>query len=113
MTALSYVASEWHQTVGQLFNPTLTEELKTFIRAATAKKLTYMNDVLLKDKKFITGENISVADFYLYVTLGWCGYHAVDLSVYPVVAAYFTALGEHNHVKSAQEVMATNPTSTN
>jgi glutathione S-transferase len=111
---LSYVATEWHKTIGLLFDPNNTTEVNEFIRGNVAKKLTYLNDVLLKDKKFLTGDNLRLPDLYLYVTLAWGPlYLGIDYSPYPVVNAYYKALAEHPAVTSAQAVMAISPTSTN
>ena len=111
--ALSYTSSEYHATVGNLFNPTLSEEVKAHFVAAAHRKLTYINDVLLKDNKFITGENISVADFYLYITLTWTGYLQLDTSKYAAVEAYKKTMSEHPLVTAGQEAIATTPTHTN
>ena len=113
INALAYIATEWHQTIGQLFNPMLSKGVQDHFRAVVAKKLTYMNDHLLKDKTFIAGDDITVADFYAVVTLSWPGYLGVDLSPYPVVEAYFKTVGAHPFVTDAKEAMATSPTTTN
>lgn len=110
--ALSYTSAEWHAHLGQLFNPALGEEVKAHILAIVNRKLTYMNDVMLKDKEYVTGSELSIADFYLFVTLTWTGYLKVDISGFPVVEAYFKRMSEHPAVTSAQEAMASNPETT-
>lgn len=112
VNALSYTSSEWHATVGQLFNPTLTAEVKEYVLGNVNRKLTYMNDVLLKDKDFVTGSELSVADFYLYVTLTWTAYLQLDISGFANVDAYFKRLGEHPAVVSGKEAIATAPATT-
>lgn len=106
--ALSFTASEWHAHFGQLFNPTLSEEVKNHILGIVGRKLTFMNDVLLKDKDFAAGD-FSVADFYLFITLTWAGYLKVDLSPYPVVEAYFKRVSERAEIVSGLEAIAANP----
>ena len=113
LNALSYVATEWHQTIGGLFNPKTSDEMKAAIMERIATKLTFMNDQLLKDKKFVTGKKLSVADFYLYVCLTWTFFLKVDISPYPVVEAYFNMMSEHADIKAGKEAMATKPTHTN
>lgn len=87
LIAVGYVATEWYKTVGQLFNPTLSKEVEAHFRAATALRLSYMNDALLKNNAYIAGDDLSIADFYLFVTLNknWTGrYLNVDISPYRV-----------------------------
>ncbi|CAM9480405.1 unnamed protein product [Ectocarpus fasciculatus] len=111
--ALSYTSSEYHATIGNLFNPTLSEELKAHFLAAGHRKLTYINDVLLKDNKFLTGEEVSVADFYFYITLTWSGYLQIDTSKYAAVEAYIKTMSEHPAVTSGLEAIATTPNNIN
>lgn len=113
LNALSFVATEWHQTLGGLFNPKASDEMKAAVMEKIATKLTYMNDQLLPDKTFVTGDTLSVADFYLYVALTWTFFLKVDISPYPVVEAYFNAMSEHADIKAGKEAMATKPTHTN
>ena len=107
--ALAYTAAEWHAHLGQLFNPTISEEVKTHVLGIVNRKLTFMNDVLLKDKEYVTGSELSVADFYLYITLSWTGYLQVDITGFPVVEAYLKRMTEHPAVAAGNEAMASNP----
>ena len=54
-----------------------------------ATKLKYLNEVLLKDKKFVIGDSFTVADAYLYIVLSWEPYAKFDTAPFPVVQAYF------------------------
>ena len=56
---------------GNLFNPTIGPEVKAFILDKLSKKLAYLNDTLLKGKKFVVGDKWTIADSYLYICLTW------------------------------------------
>ncbi|MBL0342957.1 MAG: glutathione S-transferase family protein [Bacteroidetes bacterium] len=66
---LSYLASEVHPSIGGLFNPTIGEEVKEYLRGNAAKKLSYLENNILngEGKKFLVGESFSIADSYLYI----------------------------------------------
>jgi glutathione S-transferase len=99
-------------TIGQLFNPALSDEIKAYVVDRAGKKLTYINDQLLKNG-FAAGEEVSIADIYLYITLTWTKYVGLDLTPYPVIAEYVDKMAAHPHVVSGQEAMATSPATTN
>lgn len=109
---LSYIGSEVHPSIGGLFNPTIGEEVKAFIKGNAAKKLTYLENHLIGDKSFLVGDSFTVADSYLYIVLSWTQYVGVDLSPYPKVTAYFERIASLDNVKSAHERIATSPATT-
>jgi glutathione S-transferase len=112
LNALSYVGSEYHKSVGNLFNPTISAEVKAFFLEQIAAKLTHLNTALLKDKTYLVGEQLSIADVYLYICLSWSGYLGLDLSPYPNVQSFFQRVGDLEGIKGAHAAMATSPTNT-
>lgn len=109
INVLSYVSSEYHKAVGPLFNPTLSEEFKAFFLQGVNAKLTFLNDNLLKDKEYLAGGKLSVADIYLYICLSWSGYLNIDLTPFPNVAAFFERVSNLDAIKEGHAAMATNP----
>ena len=110
--ALSYISSEFHATVGALFNPTLTPEVSEHVRNKAAMKLKYLNDNLIGNKKFVVGDHFTVADAYLYVVLSWKDYLKIDITPYPNIKAYFERIHGMEAVQAAHARMATGPTTT-
>jgi len=111
--ALSWTATELHQSIGPLFNPSLSEEVRTFQQNKLATKLKFLNDTILSgDKKFLVGGKFSVADAYTGIVLSWSPYVKVDLSPYPVVQAYYKAFEALPQVSEGRAKMATSPKST-
>ena len=109
---LSYVSTEVHPSIGGLFNPTLGDETKAFIRGNAAKKLTYLENTLIADKSFLVGNSFTIADSYLYIVLSWTNYVGIDLSPYPRVQAYAARIGALENVKAAHARIATSPATT-
>jgi len=111
--ALSFTATELHQSVAPLFNPALPAEVQTFTREKYAKKLQFLNDsILAGGKKFIVGSEFTVADAYTGIVLSWSPYVKIDLSPYPNVEAYYKAFEALPQVSESRAKMATSPKST-
>ncbi len=108
-TALSYISSEVHPSIGGLFNTSLSSDTREFIKGNAVKKLTYLENYLIADKQFLVGDSFTVADSYLYIVLSWTPYVKLDLAPFPRVQAYFDRMKKSSIVKDAQVRMATNP----
>ena len=109
---LSYIASEVQPSIGGLFNPAITEDVKTHHRNQAAKKLTYLEDHLISNKLFSIGSSFTIADVYLYIVLTWTKYLNIDLAPYPRTKAYFERIGALENVQGAFARIATEPTTT-
>ena len=72
-------------------------------------KLTFLNDVELKDKQFIVGNKFTIADSYLYIVLTWV--KPEDLDNFPTIKAYFNGIKALDGVVNAHARIATNPAS--
>eukprot|EP01034_Spumella_vulgaris_P035357 gene35357-biopygen30085 len=109
---LSYVSTEVHPSIGGLFNPAASEEVKTYIKGNAAKKLAYLESTIIGDKQFVVGDSFTVADSYLYIVLSWTAYVGIDLAPYPKVQAYSQRIGALENVVAAHARIATSPTTT-
>jgi glutathione S-transferase len=99
---LAYVNSEVHKTMGPLFRPTTTDEQKAQIREQLASRHAFIENAL-GAKPYLTGENFTVADAYLYVTLSWRERVGVDISKFPKLAAYFERCRARPSVQQARK----------
>ncbi len=100
MEALNFVATEVHKSVGALFNPQMTPEMKEVQKGYIVRRLKAL-DGMLAGKPWMTGDNFSVADAYLFNVLRWCGYHKIDLAPWPEIQAFFARAGERPQVQAA------------
>jgi glutathione S-transferase len=95
---LGYVNSEVHKTIGTMFNPALPDEMKGAVLEKNGAQLSYINGHLA-DKDFLMGDQFTVADAYLFITLSWMPGFGVDLTNYPNIAAYEARIAERESVK--------------
>lgn len=84
---LSFVASDLHPAFSPLFNPALDETQR---KATTDRVLELLTiaDAALKDSKFITGDEFTIADAYLFTVYGWANYHKIDTSGFANLNAF-------------------------
>ena len=100
MEMLNFITSEVHKGFSPLFNRAIAPEAKEAALAALAKKLDWLS-AHLKDKTFLLGDNFSVADAYLFTVVGWTKPLKIDLSKWPVLAAYQARVGQRPKVQEA------------
>lgn len=102
---LAFINSEVHKTFGNFFNPNLPEEMRAFFTQRLDKRFDYVN-TQLEGKDYLTGEQFTVADGYLFIIASWAPMLGYDLSRYENVLAWQARVGERDTVK---QVMATSP----
>jgi glutathione S-transferase len=109
--ALNWVASELHASVGPLFSPALSEEVRAFCKARAETKFKALNELLLtKDgQKFLVGDAFTVADSYAYIVCSWTPYLGIDLAAWPCVKSYFDGIAALPNVAAGHARMATSP----
>lgn len=100
MEALNFVATEVHKSVGALFNPAMTPEMKEVQKAYITRRFNAL-DKMLAGRSYLTGDVFSVADAYLFNVLRWCGFHKIDLATWPNIHAFFARVGERPQVQAA------------
>ena len=84
-SALTFIGTELHKTIGGLFQPHLTEVEKAKLLDKAALRLDQLS-VQMAGKQWIANDTYSVADAYLFTVLRWLGFFDVDLGRWPVLA---------------------------
>jgi glutathione S-transferase len=84
---LNFIATELHKGFGPLFNPAASIDSKEGARDLLAKKFDYA-EKKLGAGPFVMGEQLTIADPYLFVMLNWTGIHGIDLSRWPGLVAF-------------------------
>lgn len=87
MEWLNFVSTELHKGFSPLFKPGTPEETKQAARDLLAKRLGFVAEKL-RDSQYLTGNQFTVADAYLFTVLNWAGHVKLDLSPWPVLQAY-------------------------
>ena len=97
---LAFLNSEIHKNISPLFNPAASDDVKNFARGNLTKRLDWL-DANFGSKPYLTGENFTVADSYLFVILGWFGRVGLDLGKWPKLQALHQRAGARPAVDKA------------
>lgn len=84
---LNYISTEIHKTYSPLWNPKVSSEVRKertdYLRTRYA-----LLDKQLADRKFLFGDQFTVADAYLFVVTNWSKPTKVDLSEFKNLLAF-------------------------
>jgi glutathione S-transferase len=100
--ALGFVNSELHKTVSALFRPDTPDAWKAIALANATKRLGPVEKMLEKSP-YLTGNDFTVADAYLYVVLSWAPRLGLDLAPFPKVKDFFQRVEARPSVKAARQ----------
>ncbi|MEZ5650038.1 MAG: glutathione transferase GstA [Burkholderiaceae bacterium] len=87
MEALNFVATEVHKQLGALFNPKMTPEMREVQMGTIERRLAPL-EKSLADRPYMTGEQFTVADAYLFTILNWTRPLKIDLGQWPNLQAF-------------------------
>ena len=97
---LNFISTEIHKSFSPLFNPVAPEAAKQLAIDILMTRLDTVAE-LLSSQPFLLGDNYSVADAYLFVTLSWGQYVNLDISRWPSLARYADKISERPAVQNA------------
>lgn len=100
MEWLGFIATEVHKQFSPLFDPAYPEEGKAINRRKILQRLEWV-DGQLAGKRYLMGDDFTVADAYLYVVAGWAVPMKLDLSALPAIGLYRQRLDERSCVQRA------------
>jgi glutathione S-transferase len=100
--ALNFVTSELHKGIGGLFNPAITPEWRQGVLDRLTARFKAL-DAMLGQHPYLTGQNFSVADAYLFTVLGWAAPLKIDLTPYANVMAFLARVGARPAVRQAMK----------
>ena len=100
---LTYVSSELHKGFGPLWSPTSSDEAKQGARDLLAKKFDFVQ-AQMGEQPYLTGDNFTPADAYLFAILGWTGLHGIDLSRWAGLSAFQKRVAARPAVREAMRV---------
>lgn len=98
---LNYVASELHKAFGPLFSGSASDSEKSAAKTKVAQKLDLVEQVLADGRRFLLGEDFSVADAYLFVVANWTGPTGISLDAWPHIAAFQQRVSARKAVQQA------------
>jgi glutathione S-transferase len=95
---LSFINSELHKSFSPLFSSEASDDTKTYARNYLHKRLGYL-ETAIGDKQFLTGDQFTIADAYLFTVLGWGALVGVDIP--PKLKSYWERVRARPHVVEA------------
>jgi glutathione S-transferase len=83
----NYITSELHKSFSPLFNAAFDATAKALFVAALVKKFSWVSSQL-ENKSFLTGDQFTGADAYLFTVTRWSKYVNVDISNLAALQAF-------------------------
>jgi glutathione S-transferase len=99
---LNYITSEVHKGFSPLWNPTADPAVKAYALDGLKKKFDWVN-AQLAGKKYLTGDNFTVADAYLFTVMNWTNFLSVDLAPWPALKEFQARVAARPKVQEALE----------
>lgn len=99
---LNYIATELHKSHSILFGPE-AKSTAAEINVGKIKKCYDYISAKLQGKKYLMGDQFTVADAYLFTILGWHKAANIDLASWPVLAEYHKRISERPKVQEAMK----------
>lgn len=96
----NYITSELHKSFSPLFDPRIDAATKALFIEQLGKKYKWV-DSRLAGQSYLTGEQFTVADAYLFVITGWAPNLGVDLSQLANLQAFLGNIAQRDSVKAA------------
>jgi glutathione S-transferase len=97
---LTYINSEIHKSFGRLFNPAVTEAVRSETVTYLQKRYALIEQQL-GVHKFLLGDHFTAADAYLFTVTNWADHLKVDLSQFPKLQAFQKAVSARPAVQQA------------
>lgn len=99
---LGYINSEIHKSYSPLFNPKTTEEVRTERQEYLRRRYALL-DKQLAGRKYLFGDQFTVADAYLFVVTNWAKSTKVDLSDFTNLQAFQQRVAARPAVRAAMQ----------
>jgi glutathione S-transferase len=84
---LNFITTEIHCSFSPLWNPNIAEAHKADILVKIGHAFSRL-EAMLGDKRYLGGDQFSIADAYAFVTTGWGEMFGMDYRAWPVLTAY-------------------------
>jgi len=97
---LNFITSEIHKNFSPLFNKTAAPEWKAGATGNLTKRFDWLA-TQLEGKNFLTGDQFTVADGYLFTVLNWTKFVGLDLAKWPALAAFHARVAARPKVQEA------------
>lgn len=97
---LNYITSEIHKTYSPLFNPDVLPAVREE-RLAYLQKRYALLEKRLEDRKYLLGDQFTVADAYLFAVTNWARIVKFSLAEFPNIEAFQKRVGSRKSTLQA------------
>lgn len=102
---LNFISTEIHKQFSPLFNAANPDSVKDAQKTKLAQRFAEISP-LLEKQDFLTGDQFTVADAYLFTVLRWTHYFHIDLNQWPGIAKFVERVAARPAVAEALDVEA-------
>jgi glutathione S-transferase len=99
---LNFITSELHKNFSPLFRPNTPDAYKPVAKENLANRFAYL-DRHFASRKYLMGDQFTVADAYLFTILNWTKVQSIDLGQWPNVKAYVERVAARPKVQDAMK----------
>ncbi|MEO7245619.1 MAG: glutathione transferase GstA, partial [Rubrivivax sp.] len=100
---LNFISTEVHKGFGPLFSPATPEDYKSAVKERLHGRLKWV-DAQLEGKTWLTGDDFTVADGYLFVVTNWAGPMDLDLAPYANLRGWRDRVAARPAVQAAMKM---------
>ena len=97
---LNFITSEVHKSFSPLFNPAADAAVKQYTTQNIEKRFDWINKQLA-GKQYLTGDQFTIADAYLFVVANWSNFVGIDLARWPALKAFQERVAARPKVQEA------------
>ena len=97
---LNFITSEVHKSFSPLFNPAADAKVKEYTTQNLEKRFDWINKQLA-GKQYLTGDQFTIADAYLFVVTNWSNFVGIDLGRWPALKAFVERVAARPKVQEA------------
>jgi glutathione S-transferase len=98
---LIFLSTEVHKGFSPLFAPNTPDEYKTIAKDKIAQRFDYVEKQLSDGRQFLTGDQFTIADGYLFTLSNWTKFVGIDLARWPNISAVAARVAERPAVQAA------------
>lgn len=98
----NYITSELHKSFSPLFKPDFDAAAKSTIVGLLRKKYEWV-DSRLRDSQYLTGDDFTAADAYLFTVTSWAKHVSLNLSDLSHLQRYLERVAERPAVREAMK----------
>ncbi len=95
---VNHIATDIHKSCSPIFNRNVPNEIKDSVfKPILLQKLTGINAILL-NSHYLTGDEFTIADSYLFVVLSWMGRLQIDISSFAGIQNFIANSSKRNSI---------------